>query len=519
MVALEFTPKVIRAIEFQPESKPVLVTRALSIERPAGEPSAVARALKEALHSAGIVAKRALVAYAGPQIEHRIYPIPPVFGESRDALLRGKVAAEVATPVGELRISGEIVGKVTEGGTERAEAMTVFTPEFEIRRLTFLLLEAGLSPARVGTIPLALAALHPKKEEATLIGFIHAEPGHCTISVSASGGKLRFAREFPLEVRKAPEPVPSASAAQMPEYGNITLPTGGGGDAAPAISFEEHAADRLVTELTRSLLYFRQLSRGGAVTKLFWSGDPPSAEAVAMIATRLKLQIATHPAMANLEARVPLPGTPESFAVPIGLALSGQFAEQVNLLPEAYIRKRKRRGLVFASTAASVIFAVAAVASFSALHLAERQYQAVIDQTDFEGSRSPTSQVDFLRWMETKKRATEAEALDVSLRSPFTRWKAMFAWIGSSSPAEVSFSTLSVTLGKDGYRGELRAVVRGKDPADAQANLNRFLSSARAKVGERGLFYAPVEVKPVAAEQGKGVVQEFALTFLLGKEG
>ena len=43
-----------------------------------------------------------------------------------------------------------------------------FTPEFEIRRLTFLLIEAGISPARVASVPLALTALHPKDLELPL---------------------------------------------------------------------------------------------------------------------------------------------------------------------------------------------------------------------------------------------------------------------------------------------------------------------------------------------------------------
>src|SRR5947209_6299564 len=97
MLAMEITPRSIRVVEFVPGSVPVQVTRALTMERPGGEPGAVGKLLKDILAEKGFTAKRTLVAYSGPLIEHRIYVIPTVAPDVLDELLRTKVAAEIST--------------------------------------------------------------------------------------------------------------------------------------------------------------------------------------------------------------------------------------------------------------------------------------------------------------------------------------------------------------------------------------------------------------------------------------
>lgn len=518
MLAIEVATRTIRVAEFVPGSGPVQVTRAATLERPAGEPAAVGKALKALLAEKGFTAKRALVAYSGTLVEHRIYAIPPVTGETRDELLRGKIAQEVSTPIGELRVSGETIGKISEQGHERAEALAVYTPEFEIRRLTFLLVEAGISPARIASVPLALAALHPKDEESALVGFVHAEPGRCTIAVS-SGGKLRFAREFTLQVQR-PEPAAGAAAPEgVPEYGNIELAeTRASAPAIPAIPAAEEAAERLLTDLTRSLLYFRQVSRGGSVSRLYWSGEAPSAEARALILQRLKLEIAPHPAEAAAVWPAGHAGSPSDHAVLVGLAKAGQVPEQVNLLPEGYQRRQKRRSYVAASAVVWAAFLLVAGAVFAGLHNAETRYREVIAQSEDLASRRAGAQADFLRWVELRRRAEGAEAADRSRRSPFTRWRPLLHRLGASAPRDMTFRSMTVERSGAGYRGELRGAVRGKDPSEVQAHLNAFLAAVLARNLGEGVLYAPIEVRPMTEEEGRGVVQEFRLTFTLSPE-
>ena len=83
MLALEISPKVIRAIEYVPETSPLEVTLAAATDWPGGEPVRVGRFLREFLSSRGFTARRAVVSYFGPLIEHRIYVLPPTTGETR----------------------------------------------------------------------------------------------------------------------------------------------------------------------------------------------------------------------------------------------------------------------------------------------------------------------------------------------------------------------------------------------------------------------------------------------------
>ncbi len=305
MLAIEIAPRVIRAVEYQPGDRPVRIFRAAATERPGGEPAAVGQFLREFLDRNGFTAKSAVVSYLGPVIEHRVYTIPPVTGSTREELLRGKIAQDSATAVAELRVTGEVVGTVVEKGYERHEVMTLYTPEFEIRRLVFLLVEAGLTPVQVVSVPVALAGLHPPDAADELCGFVHLEPSRCVICVSGSG-KLRFAREF---------------ALNMPDE-----------------------AERMVMELTRSLLYFRQISRGGAITRLYWSGDPPTEEARLLISERLKLDIGAHPSGTAASFEQGVPGDAAVFGAPIGMAVSEWGADRVNLLPVKYPSGRNAGG-------------------------------------------------------------------------------------------------------------------------------------------------------------------------------
>lgn len=524
MLAIEFGAREIRVVEFVPNTRPVQVTNVAVTERPSGEPNVIGKFLKEFLESKGFVAKRVLISYSGPVIEHRIYAIPPVAPESREELLRGKVAQEVSTPVGELRVAGEFLGKVVEQGVERHEILTAFVPEFEVKRLIYMLVEAGVSPARVATVPLALAALHPPEAKDNLAGFLHAESNHCTIGVS-NAGKLRFAREFPVEMPTGGGSAPPPP--EMPEYGNLDL----GGDspvaATPSIPEvptlaetpeDEAIAERLVTELTRSLLYYRQLSRGGAITKLYWSGIPPTPTIERLIGERLKFKIEPHPAGNASTGLDRFEVSPAEFGVPVGLAVAMQSAEQINLLPEEYLRRRKRRKSYAALVVAGVLFLAANVGLFMGFRNAQGRYRAILSQSDAAQARNAGMEADYIRWSALRGTIHEIAKAEKTLATPFTRWNGLFASLGAAAPKEVTFTQMSLDRFEGGYKGTLHGLSRGKDPAQVQERLGVFLHGLEGRAPMLGMTYAPVEIRPVRKEEGRGYEQEFLVTFTLVRE-
>jgi len=83
----------------------------------------------------------------------------------------------------------------------------------------------------------------------------------------------------------------------------------------------------------------------------------------------------------------------------------------------------------------------------------------------------------------------------------------------------MTFTSVTIEATGAGYRGELRGRVRGKDPSEVQAQLNGFLAATLARSLGEGVLYAPIEVRPMTEDEGRGVIQEFRLTFTLAREG
>jgi len=511
MLAIEIAPRVIRAVEYQPGERPVRIFRAAFTERPGGEPAAVGQFLREFLSRNGFTAKTAVVSYLGPVIEHRIYNIPPVTGSTREELLRGRIAQESATSVAELRVTGEVVGKVTEQGYERDEVMTLFTPEFEIRRLVFLLVEAGLTPVQVVSVPVALACLHPANAADELCGFLHLEPSRCVICVSAAG-KLRFAREFAL---RTPDP----AGAEIPSYGTIELE--GGGGAQPPPSEAAVYAERLVMEVTRSLLYFRQISRGGSITRLFWSGEPPSEEAKRLISERMKLEVGGHPAGEAAVFEQGISGNAAFFGVPIGMAAAEWGSDRVNLLPVKYLQRKELRGSFIALAVILVVFLGADLGLYLGLRSAEKRYRDVLEGAATVTRNVALSQEEISRWMELKNALGQAARGEKAYAHSFTRWKKLLATLGAPVPPEMRF--LSATFlptepgkgGTGGGRAEVRGIVHAGTPAEVQRKVNGFLSAVRARPVAADAEYTVLEIRPRSEEAGGGYEQEFFLYFTM----
>lgn len=511
MIGLEISPKLVRAIEFVPGTRPLKVLLSASAEWPGGEPVRAAHFLREFLEEKGFSAKKAVVSYLGPLIEHRIYPLPPAGPESRDALLRGKIAEEVSTPVSELRVTGEVVGKSVERGIERHEVLAVFTPEFEIRRLVFVLVEAGLSPVRVTSVPMALMGLSPDRENDDVVGYLHAEPSRAVICV-AQGGKLRFAREFPVEFAAVERPVP-----EIPEHNVRELPGGGETAFGPSPSIEGDTVERMVTELSRSLLYYRQLSRGGSIQRLHWSGIPPSALIVTRVSERLKVDIEPHPALAAAELAAGLPGDAAEIAVPVGMGIVAEDPDRVNLLPPEYLQRKKRWGTFAAVAAIAAAFLLANAGLYLGLNNAERRYRETLESTRTGANIHPSVERDFLHWMSLRQTVQEASAGEQLLGPPFTRWKGLFASLGSPVPKEMTFTALELDHREREYHARLTGTVRGATPVEAQQRMNRYLAAA----GNSGMFtdlsYDPVGIRPLekSESRGGGYEQEFLLRFRL----
>jgi hypothetical protein len=192
-----------------------------------------------------------------------------------------------------------------------------------------------------------------------------------------------------------------------------------------------------------------------------------------------------------------------------------QTAEQINLLPEEYMRRRKRRKSYAALVVAAVLFLAANAGLFMGFRNAQGRYRDLLVESDAARTRNAGIEADFAGWSALRKTVEEVDRAERELSTPFTRWNGLFAAFGAAAPKEVSFRLLSLERAGEGYRGTLRAVSRGKDPGQVQQRLGDFLAGLRGRAPMLGMTYAPVEIRPVRKEEGKGYEQEFLVSFTL----
>jgi len=123
--------------------------------------------------------------------------------------------------------------------------------------------------------------------------------------------------------------------------------------------------------------------------------------------------------------------------------------------------------------------------------------------------------------METRSALSEMRRGEKKLENPFTRWKPLFATLGGPVPPEMRLLTAAFTpassteSGPFAGRGEVRGIVSGKTPAEAQNRVNAFLSEVGAQPVVGDPVYTVIEVRPRGEDGSGGYEQEFLLGFAL----
>ena len=208
------------------------------------------------------------------------------------------------------------------------------------------------------------------------------------------------------------------------------------------------------------------------------------------------------------------------FGVPVGMAAEEWGADRVNLLPAEYLQRKERRGSYIAVAVILAVFLLANAGLYMGLRNASMRYRDVLGGTASITRSVAASPEEISRWMATRSALEEMKRGEKTLENRFTRWKALFATLGAPVPPEMRFLSATFTpappavAGPYAGRGEVRGIVSGKTPAEAQSRVNAFLAAVRAQpgIGEPG--YTVFEVRPRGGDGG-GYEQEFLLGFAL----
>ncbi|HLG29594.1 MAG TPA: PilN domain-containing protein, partial [Candidatus Brocadiales bacterium] len=278
---------------------------------------------------------------------------------------------------------------------------------------------------------------------------------------------------------------------------------------------EANYAERLLAEVKRSFLYFKQRYRGKEVGKGFLSGDIQDLRNPAtLLAKELDIEVDVFGLPNGLEISLPGEKMSEfqsllpSLTIPMGLAIAGLRQSRVNLLSwEGISRKGVWRtaipllspfGKGGVRGIASVILLLMLFGSYLWLSITNFCTQRT-KLTTLKALESLRPELENINKLQEGRHEHDARLLLIErLNAPRTHWSELFREISWLVPEDIVFDKLEARQETCSERGESkgqrqRMIIEGK--ADSKDKFNKFLShlqnSSSMAVGAR--FIVPNE--------------------------
>ncbi len=339
--------------------------------------------------------------------------------------------------------------------------------------------DAGLELARIASQHLALgqlARLLPASPDASLTGIVDFEAEHATCVVADARGWL-FSRQIPLKFA-----------------GEKRLQ---GGDPSPAEEEPEEEgftqAERITTELARTLRYVQSILALGSVGRIVLTGEVAGLrELAATLGVNLELPCAL---LGEAIAAGPAAGADPGAAVAIGLALSPPDAG--NLLPERARRQRQVRvlhGRLRLALAAALALCALAGAGFAARRAGLR---AELERVEGEWRAAAGERTELSRTREERARAATLATALAALDRPQPPVADALEVLGRLAPASTWIERLSLEERDGAWRAVLLVEGLGESVSAAAAAVSAL---ARA-LDESPLFAVDrVERQPLPRE-------------------
>ncbi|RMG60450.1 MAG: hypothetical protein D6713_02930 [Deltaproteobacteria bacterium] len=487
MLALEISGRMIKGIEYVPGTSPLKVTNFFSTDRPSGEPKEVARFLREFLQSEGIVAKKARVVFTGAACEHRVMVLPKASREEREALVLRKLEEETRVPLSEIAASHAVLGVTSERGVEKQEVLVVSTPLFEVKRLVFTLIEAGITPVQVVSFPVAVSFLHPPEEKDDFLAFVSLtrEKSHVVISYD---GAPRFSREIFIDIVREP------SAGGLEDYGVV------GEVEEGEVNIVD---DRVATELTRSFLYFKQISRGASVKKVCILGEYAPSSLMERVNSRLVVEtVRADSLMKGGYDLIERAGEKAaSFdALPflhlIALSRREVTRDSVNLLPPEYLERRQKVLDTAVATLVVAVFLAVNVVLLGGIFTARSHYRGVIEEVESQLPHLYQQREYASRLKNLREMARESEKILGDLKQSFVHWEEFLGLLAASVPREVTFDEMRVEDAKGYFTVTVKGFAIGRSPEAAQSAVNRFVEKVKSIPFVAEASYRPEKIYP-----------------------
>lgn len=423
----------------------------------------------------GKLAPEAWVTIWGLRSAQQFLRLPPAKPADLEALARREAKKDIA-PLeagGDPASVGLILGaEVQAGGHRRREVSMVAVPGDEVRRRIQPIVDAGFVVEGVLTPALALAAL-ARTQRGSLPGTATAYvvlTAEATCLAIIRGGLLLFSREM----------------------------SWGWGVGA-----EDAVAERLTSELRRSVLFFKQTFRA-AVDAVVLCGDMPNLRALTgSVGTALGVAVQTLDSLSGIDAAA-LPSPAERFradvaALRLVIAVGADPEPPANLLP-ASIRHTRRSRSQFMKIAASAVISILVVGGWAALE----RYGASVQRAELEALERQVAvlgpEAERIAAVTLARRGAVAQARALAgFETQGPRLARTLETLGQAAPEGVVFTSVVAEAQDATWQVRVTGVAIAEDAAAGQAALNELVRT----VSDSPYVGAPVEPPSLRVLSGR----------------
>ncbi|MEA2063839.1 MAG: pilus assembly protein PilM [Gemmatimonadota bacterium] len=485
VVGMQFTSSIMRIIEIDKSTDPPRVVNFSSIDPLMEDLTEAADQIRGLMEEKGITARVANSLVCDQGVEHRLVPLP-VLGRSEMQVMMRREVKKILPDVKPREIAFDYwQDRSSKKGARKLETLIGVVPRETPRRIIKMMELVELDTQVISTVPMALIAvsrLMGKKAEGKVVAMVHLERDRSFI-VIANRGNWIFSREFPsvLVTEEAKEPQEAGVSA--------------GHKFVSARYMADK--DRLLTEVNRSFLYFKQRFRGEGVSLAILSGEAFNLDEVA-VEFNENLGIETEQLAPDEgleydhlgERAGKLERIFPSLALPVGAALESAQKTRLNFVPPAYLSRRLTRLRRMMMVAASAALVLAATTGYILLRKSSAEAEELYNRKVREDIVSQlTSSIEKINQVTNERNLARARRsfLDRFIRDQGPEQELLLA-VSHMVPDDIVLFMVTV----DRPAGN-KTQIGGKVEKQTGSNMDKSLNIFYQELRDSGLFSSMAE--------------------------
>lgn len=472
ITGIEVTSSQIRLLEADTSKQPARILNFALIDLLSPHEGNITEQIKGILDQGRFEGKIANIAISHPSLIHRVITLPPMPSKEMDMVIEREVKSYAYED--EVVFDWQIIGAVQEEGTVKNEVLVVAAPLSEGNRYRSIVQNSALRCGIVTTIPLALFSalkfVRDGEKGAVLFFHLESERGYLLF---VREGKWCFCRNF--------------------------------------VQGEEFNEEQVLSEVKRSVYYFKRQFRGEELDRIITSGKVKGE--LDTIRENLEKNLGvkteifgpgygTDLSMVRGRSRE-LQDVFPSLAVVLGLAAQNPRDKVIDLTP-AKIKGREKE---FKKRALAGFLAAAMVGGGTIAYIELSQRAKSLN--DILQQRKATLErmkpfLDRATTLEEKRDRYEKSFSFLHQKKKRAPWLRALQVLSRIVPDDMVFESLEAERIEDGWRLNIKGKVVGADSWTVQKDFNRFYSRLTSSPMFSNFELMPLNITRLKEREGSG---------------